>query len=939
MSVKSCLSTIVMIFILAATCFAETYTPEPSNRVTINLGETPWKFTKGDVANAQSPTFNDATWKDVGIPHCWNDTDTFINQGSGGGDGSMLGGTCWYRKHFTLDNQYSGRKIFIEVEGAHVGAAAYINGTFIPGNSALNPNATHVVGFIGFVVDITSSVQFGGADNVFAVRVGKSGGFYTDPGFSEVFRFGQEDGGLFRPVWMHITDKVHVPQNVYSVLNQWGTYVVTKSVAGDGSSATVEIQTNVLNESAASQNVTLTTKVVDIRNGNNVVLSLDATQSIAAGQSYVFDQTGDVANPTLWYPNNSTFGTPYLYKVYHIVKVGSATLDLFADPLGIRVITWDKNFPYINGHKHLLDGGASRYDYPALGSAVPNEQEFRDAKLMAQCGGSLWRPGHSSCSKGFVAACDNYGIMLVQPSGDGENGFANTVLTDNKYILKSELHRDMIVRDRNNPSILAWEADNGVTATVVAQALKAISVQWDPINTRAQADRTPNPANGDILSCTLSGCEIGVKNQYPNNPAWCAEAWNRSSARFAYDFEIAFAAQYFQNWRASVAANCFGVCQWYMADTPGEQADYLEGVTAANVRSTGTSMMDFNRFPKMLYKIYQAAWVPYSIRPVVSLAHHWNRSGTVRVNAFSNCPSVRLSLNGTVIGTKTPNPATGSGSNNDLTENTTQLPFQAYWDNVTWAAGTLLAEGLDASGNVVCTDRKVTAGNADHIVLAVDSPIVKQTGEVFQIRANGSDAAFIVAKVVDAQGNLCPTDSHFITWSVSGPGNYRGGANAYVTSGKPVGYHSPLDPELEAEGGLSKVAVRSTFMPGTVNVTAASPGLTSGTASFATVPIGMTPVYRPAASFSAAASLPAFKLENAKGVVRYFIDQPAHVAVDILNASGKVVQRIAGAQQDRGWHLVQLTGASTGSGSVSGIYLIRANVDGNVFVKRVFALR
>ncbi len=910
-------------------CLGETYTPEPSNRVTINLGETPWKFTKGDAVNGQSPTLADNGWKDVGIPHCWNDTDTFINQGSGGGDGSMLGGICWYRKHFTLDNQYSGRKIFIEVEGAHVGAQAYINGIFLPGNSAVNPNATHVIGFIGFIVDVTPNVQFGGADNVFAVRVSKSGGFYTDPGFSEVFRFGQEDGGLFRPVWMHITDKVHVPQNVYSVLNRWGTYVATKSVASDGSSATVEIQTNVFNESASAQNVTLTTKVVDVRNGNNVVLSLDATQSVAAGQSFTFDQAGDIANPTLWYPNNSTFGTPYLYKVYHIVKVGGTTLDVFESPLGIRVITWDKNFPYINGHKHLLFGGASRYDYPALGSAVPIEQEFRDAKLMAQCGGSLWRPGHSSSSKGFVDACDNYGIMLVQPSGDGENGFANVAVTDAKYILKSELHRDMIIRDRNNPSILAWEADNGVTATPVAQALKAISVQWDSINTRAQSDRTPNPNNGDILSCTLSGCEIGVKNQYPNNPAWCAEAWNRSSARFAYDYEIAFAAQYFQNWRASVAANCFGVCQWYMADTPGEQADYLEGQPAAGVRSTGTSMMDFNRFPKMLYKIYQAAWTPYSIKPVVSLAHHWNRSGTVRVNAFSNCPSVRLSLNGTAISTKTPNPATGSGDNNDLTQTTTQLPFQCYWD-VAWAAGTLKAEGLDSSGNVVCSDQKITAGNPDHIVLTVDSAIVKQDGEVFQIKANGSDAAFIAARVVDAQGNLCPTASNNVTWSVSGPGNYRGGSDAYVTTGEPLGYHSPLDPELAAEGGMCKVAVRSTFVSGTVTVTAASPGLGTGTATFPVVDLGATAVKSPLVLWRGGASPSLFRMAVEGGILRYYLGKPSAVAFEILNANGRLVRRIAGSRQAQGWHPLQIGGtANAGEPAVNGVYFVRCSVDGS----------
>jgi hypothetical protein len=624
-----------------------------------------------------------------------------------------------------------------------------------------------------------------------------------------------------------------------------------------------------------------------------------------------------------------------MYKVYHIVKVGNTTLDVFESPLGIRVITWDHNFPYINGHKHLLFGGASRYDYPALGSAVPNEQEFRDAKIMAQCGGSLWRPGHSSCSKGFVSACDNYGIMLVQPSGDGENGFANTAVTDAKYILKSELHRDMIIRDRNNPSILAWEADNGVTATPVAQALKAISVLWDPVNTRAQADRTPNPANGDILSCTLSGCEIGVKSQYPDNPAWCAEAWNRSSARFAYDYEIAFAAQYFQNWRASVAANCFGVCQWYMADTPGEQADYLEGVLAAGVRSTGTSMMDFNRFPKMLYKIYQAAWTPFSIRPVVSIAHHWNRSGTARVNVFSNCPSVRLTLNGTVIGTKTPNGATGVGSNNDLTQTTTQLPFQCNWD-VAWAAGTLLAEGLDANGTVVCSDRKITAGNPDHIVLSVDSAIVKQTGEVFQIKANGSDAAFIVAKVVDAQGNLCPTANNNITWSVSGQGNYRGGSDAYVTTGKPLGYHSPLDPELAAEGGMCKVAVRSTFAAGTVTVSAASAGLTSGTTTFVTIALGSTPVYRRIASSAQLASVNICKIVAVGAMVRYFIGAASFVSAEILGVNGRVVARIAGSRQQQGWHAIKVPKAANPG---TGMYVVRCTVDGVAYAKRVALLR
>lgn len=59
-------------------------------------------------------------------------------------------------------------------------------------------------------------------------------------------------------------------------------------------------------------------------------------------------------------------------------------------------------------------------------------------------------------------------------------------------------------------------------------------------------------------------------------------------------------------------------------------------------------------------KIYQACWTPFSIKPVVNLAHHWNRSGNVTVNAFSNCDSVRLLINNVSQGVRKPNPLTGN---------------------------------------------------------------------------------------------------------------------------------------------------------------------------------------------------------------------------------------------------------------------------------------
>jgi beta-galactosidase len=936
MNRETVFASVAIILTMLAVSNAETWAPVASNRVKINLGATPWKFIIGDPANAQTVAFDDTKWKTVGIPHTWSDTESFVNREGGGATGSMYGGVSWYRKHFTLAAANSGKKIFVEIEGAHLGAAVYINGTFLPGNSAVSPQATHVVGFIGFVVDITPYVQFGTTDNVLAVKISGNGGFFTYPGFSIDFRFGQGDYGLFRPVWMHMTDKIHVPLNVYSVLNQWGTYVAT--VSASDASATVRIQTNVQNESAAAANVTLTTKVVDA--AGTVVLTQENTQSVAAASNYVFDQTGTIANPHLWYPAASKYGKPYMYKVFHIVKVGGAVVDVFESPLGIRVITWDKDFPYINGHQHYAWGVSGRYDYPALGTALPAEQEWRDAKIAADGGAALWRPGHSSSSTGFVEACDAYGVMLAQPSGELEGTFATSGLNDTKKAYKRELHRDMVIRDRNHPSLLIWEVSNGPIDHAFCAELHAIEKTWDSLGNRAESDRSgsANIDVVDVISCSSSGCEISMKTANPNKPCWNAEAWGgKRSARFAWDQELAFAGEYLQNWRKARQVNCFGMAHWYLSETPGEAGAFLEGVGQAGVRSFGSSMMDFNRIPKLLYFAFKAAWTPYEVEPVVALAHHWNRAGTVRVNAFSNCPSVKLLINGASQGVKTPNTWEGTGNGTD--QNTNQLPMQCTWD-VGWAAGTLRAEGLDASGNVVCFDEKKTAGAAHHVVLTVEPPLVKPSGEMFRITANGSDAAFILATIVDANGVWVPTASNLVTFSVTGPGDYRGGSDQYVTSGKPLGYHSPLDPELSAEGGMCKVAVRSTFTPGTVTVSATGSGLQgTATASFVTYPCSSGQTFALGRTHPAfALTRPQFMVSSAGGMFRYFMDRPANFSVEVVDANGKTISSVPMSRHLQGWRPMPVSGKNKVWGN--GLYFLRCSFDdGYRVVKRVMMVR
>ena len=881
-----------------------------SDRVTIDLsagmpGQSHWMYIKDqDSPTFATPAFNDSSWTPVGIPHGANYLTTFLNTVSGGGDGDLDGGNNWYRLHFTLGTQYANSKVMVEFEGAHTGAQVYINGTLLQGISAVtaDANASHVIGFLPFVVDLTPYLHTDGVTpNVLAVRVSRNNSWFEQPNFSGAFRFGQAEAGLFRPARMFITNKVHIPVNVYSNQKTWGTYVATLSevpsatTTAQALSAVVEVQTNVLNETATPQSVTLTTQIVDAQ-GNVVAVAPPATQTVPpmtpatypSTATPMFDQKITLNNPTLWYPNNSTFGKPYLYHVYHIVSVNGVVVDSTQSNLGVRLITWDHNFPYFNGHAMFLWGGSGRYDYPALGSSVPEEQQWRDLAQFVAAGGNIWRPGHSSSSEEFVNAADEYGVMVDQPSGDGEEAFATPPADD--VTLKEELHRDMIVRDRSHPSILDWESNNGTMAESIGTALLAIDKTWDPINTRAAADRTPDPVNGYVLGCTLQGCEVGVKNQFPNNPAYGMEYWGNGTGRgLAYDYELAYVAPFLDSWRQGRAANAFAMSQWYFADTPGETGLYAEYQQYNNtpqqstyenaVRGLGDSMVDMNRFPKLLYYVYQAAWTPFALKPVVKLAHHWNRAyqagAPLQVNAFSNCPSVKLLINGTQQGAvETPNPW-DSNSQSNLTQTTTLIPFQTSW-MVNWVAGTVEADCLDQYGNVVAKDVETTAGPESKIVLSVVSDVVKPDGSTFAVTANGSDVAFVTAQVQDANGIWVPTAADTVTFAVTGPATYLGGTEQYVSAATDTystahlewNYHAPGDPELQFEGGMTKVAVQSQFTAGAVTVTATAPGLASGTATFNIQPVP---------SFLPAPSAPAIILPPVNAAVT--VGQPATFSV------------------------------------------------------------
>jgi beta-galactosidase len=99
-----------------------------------------WKFIRADVAGAEQPAFDDATWRTLDIPHDYSIEDLpskegvkqigpFSEESAGGAStGHVVGGTAWYRKHFTIEKTDEGKLVQVLFDGVYMNADVWING-------------------------------------------------------------------------------------------------------------------------------------------------------------------------------------------------------------------------------------------------------------------------------------------------------------------------------------------------------------------------------------------------------------------------------------------------------------------------------------------------------------------------------------------------------------------------------------------------------------------------------------------------------------------------------------------------------------------------------------------------------------------------------------------------------------------------------------------
>lgn len=748
-----------------------------------------WQFIRDDVDGAQAMSFDTDQWDTVSCPHTWNDIDTFNNFGTGGhqGETELWQGTAWYRKTFSLPSSAKQKRVYVEFEGVRQVCDVYLNGHHLGRDKT---------GFIPFAFDLTPHLNADG-ENVLALKVDNTvaGKLYDGDTPWHHQNWHPPHGGIYRNVYLHLLDPVHVTLPIYAHLQTEGVYAWTESISTD--EASIAMTAEIANRDTDAAATTITYSLLD--RDSNVVGSSQQTLALAPGQVAKSQASIQIDDPQLWEPDY-----PYVYNVRVDVAVDGKVRDSSVTPFGIRNFRFDAETGFwINGHPLKLHGWGQKpiAGWAGLGAGFPNWMHDYTLKLMEEAGGNLIRWGHCAGPPVGAHCSDKYGFVTLMPGVDGERD-----CTGEAWRTRTNAFRDLIIYYRNHPSICVWEGGNYNVSPEHAAEMRAITKQWDPNGKRYFGFRMSTPAMLESIDLELG--TVGRARALPMLPVVETEYDRTETPRRLWD---KFSPPDFGNLGELSEENTYNlssegfatnaISQWWTLfgskpdHSGGANWIFSDGTHGTRQRTDvarATGEVDAVRLPKEAYFALQATW---DNEDRVHLIGHWNypKETVKTMYAVAKADRVELFINGSKIG-----------------DGKRSLDTLFTWPEVAYEPGEIKVVAY-RGGNMVATQTKTTAGEAAAIRL---TPMTAPGGW----RADGADIALVDFEIVDADGVRCAVDQDRVDFEVTGPAIWRGG---YNSGNEDSINHLYLDTEC----GINRVSLRSTLQPGTVTLTARREGL------------------------------------------------------------------------------------------------------------------
>ncbi len=458
-----------------------TPTPQASPRQRTNF-DANWRFILEDVTNAESPNFDDSHWRQLNLPHDWAIEGEFsADNPSGTGGGALPGGVAWYRKHFTVDSAFlTDSKIYLDFDGVYMLSNVYVNGI----STGVRP-----YGYISFRRDITPYLHEG--ENVVAVRVDNS---------EQPNSRWYSGCGIYRHVWMVRTACIHI--------DQWGTYVTTPEITDRY--AKVNVATRLRNTTSQPADLSVSQYILDAE--GNIVAHSEDMVTVPADTTAEESIQLKLNNPNRW-----SIDSPYLYTVRTQVAYNGTVIDSYDTPLGIRTYRFDaeKGF-FLNDKPVKIKGVCMHHDLGCLGSAVNTRAIERQLQILKEMGCNGYRCSHNPPAPEVLDLCDRMGFIVMDEAFDMWRKRKTTY--DYSRFFNEWYERDLtdlVVRDRNHPSIFMWSLGNEVLEQWTDIKADTLSLEEANLILNFKKDREALSNIGDSLSVnsmlTRRLCEI-VKN-------------------------------------------------------------------------------------------------------------------------------------------------------------------------------------------------------------------------------------------------------------------------------------------------------------------------------------------------------------------------------------------------------------------------------------------
>lgn len=472
-----------------------------------------------DTATAAQLAFDDSAWELLDLPHDRAVTlpfrqepisATITEDAPAAAHGyKPLGKSFpehsvgWYRRTRQIPASDLGKRISLLFDGVFRDCIVFCNGHVVGRNAS---------GYCGFEFDL-SEVLDDGKPNLIAVRV--------DAALGEGWFY--EGAGIYRHMWLHKTDRLHLPQD--------GVFVRSTL---QGSNATAQLTTEVRNDGSAPRHYNVQARVTApdgrVPDGRVVAQAVSAAVTVAPGQVHVVEQTVPLGQAALW-----SIDTQQLYSLTTSVHSDGAAIDTVLIAFGVRSIAFDAQRGFLlNGAPLKLHGTNNHQDHAGVGTAIPDSLHEWRLRQLKSMGCNAYRSAHNPATPELLAWCDRLGMLVIEET--------RRMSTDPEAVGELET---MVRRGRNHPSVILWSLGNEEPQQVTERGARSVGRmqqhvrQLDPTRPNTFAmDKGFGDGVGqvvDVVGFNYRTSQMdGFHAHYPSIPIYASETGSTVSVRGNY---------------------------------------------------------------------------------------------------------------------------------------------------------------------------------------------------------------------------------------------------------------------------------------------------------------------------------------------------------------------------------------------------------------------